>query len=153
MKAVTMKESGETAATGRNKELYRRFIQEVFNEGRLEALPSMLSKSYVLQDSPSETISGADGVKQAVNLFRTAFPDLEIMIEEMIAEGDAVCARSVLRGTHQGEFMGIAPTGRTVAMSTLSLVHILDGRLASSCVKNDMVTLFRQIGAWPPSKK
>ena len=152
MKAVTMRESGETAATETNKALYRRFIQEVFNEGRLDALSSMLSKSYVLQDAPSDTVSGADGVRQAVTLFRTAFPDLAISIEELVAEGDAVCARSVLRGTHQGEFMGIAPTGRTVAVTSLTLVHVIDGHLTSSCVKTDLMTLFRQIGAWPPQK-
>jgi steroid delta-isomerase-like uncharacterized protein len=153
MKAVTMRESGEAAKTEINKALYQSFIHEVFNEGRLESLSTLLSKSYVLQDAPSETVSGADGVKQAVRLFRTAFPDMRITIEELIAEGDAVCARSVLRGTHQGEFMGIPATGRTIAMATLTLVHIIDGRLTSSCVKNDVVTLLHQLGAWPPPKK
>jgi steroid delta-isomerase-like uncharacterized protein len=150
MKAETMKESGEAAATERNKALYRRFIQEVFNEERVEALTSMLSKAYILQDAPDDGPSGADAVKQVVRQYRTAFPDLQISIEEVVAEGDAVCARSVLRGTHQGQFMGIAATGRSVSMTSLSLVHIVDGRLASSCVKNDLPTLLRQLGAWPP---
>jgi predicted ester cyclase len=91
----------------KNKELYRRFLQEVFNEGRLEMVNELLSPSYVFRDAPPGAPAGPETVKQVVTMFRSAFPDLKITIEELVAEGDKVCARATTRGTHKGTIFGI----------------------------------------------
>jgi predicted ester cyclase len=129
-----------------NKAVYRRFIQEVFNEGRLDKLDEFLAPGYAIQDAPPGTPPGADGVRSVVTMFRGAFPDLEITLDEVVGEGDTVVARSTLRGTQRAAIFGIEPSGRPVAMTTLTLVHIVDGRLLESWVKNDMASLMRQLG-------
>ncbi len=96
---------------------------------------------------------GAEGVKQIVDAFRAAFPDLQITIEELVAEGDKVCARSTMRGTHRGVLFGVAPTGKAVAMAGLTMVTIVDGRLIESYVRNDVAGLISQIGAGAPSRR
>ena len=133
--------------TERNKQIYSRFIQEVFNKGIFDVLGELLAPDYAIEDAPPGTAQGAEGVKQIVTMFRGAFPDLQISLDELVAEGDSVAARSTTRGTHRGAFMGIEPTGRSISMPTLTLVHLRDGRLVRSWVKNDVAALMRQLGA------
>ena len=129
-----------------NKSVYRRFIQEVFNEGRSDALDALVSPSYVLHDAPPGAPSGPQAVAEVARMFRSAFPDLTITIDELVAEGDKVCARATTRGTHRGTIFGIAATGRPVTMTGLTMVRIVDGRLVESWVKNDVAGLMRQLG-------
>jgi predicted ester cyclase len=134
-------------STDQNKALYRRFIQEVFNEGHLEVVDELLSASYVDHDTPPGMPRGAEGLKRIVSMFRSAFPDLKITIEDLIAEGDKICARTTMRGTHLGALFGIAPTGKTVAVSGLIMDRFAGGRLAESWVRNDVMGLMNQLGA------
>ena len=133
--------------TEQNKAVYRRFLQEVFNEGRIENVDQFLPPSYVLHDGPPGTPPGPEAVKQIVAMFRSAFPDLKITIEELIAEGDKVCARVITRGTHKGPFGGIPPTGKPVTVPGLTMMRVADGRITDSWVKNDLLGLMKQIGA------
>jgi steroid delta-isomerase-like uncharacterized protein len=132
--------------TEQNKSVYRRFIQEVFNEGRSDALDALVSPSYVLHDAPPGAPSGPQAVAEIARMFRSAFPDLTITIDELVAEGDKVCARATTRGTHRGTIFGVAATGRPVTMTGLTMVRIVDGRLVESWVKNDVAGLMRQLG-------
>jgi len=141
-----------TMNTDQNKITYRRFIQEVFNEGRLESVDELLSPAYQFHDAPPGTPEGREGVKQVVSTFRTAFPDLQINIDDQIAEGDRVASRMTMRGTHKGVIFGISGTGKTVTMTGLTWVRIVGGRLAESWVRNDIVGLMNQLGALPQMK-
>ena len=85
-----------------NKALYRRYIDEAFNGGRVELLDQFLAPSYVFHDAPPGVPPGIEGVRQTIRMFHAAFPDLSITIEELVAEGDTVCTRAVTRGTHTG---------------------------------------------------
>ncbi|HEY7466139.1 MAG TPA: ester cyclase [Dehalococcoidia bacterium] len=134
-----------TAAT--NKARYGEFIQAIFNEARFDRLGDFLAPSYAIQEAPPGTAPGGEGVRQVVTMFRTAFPDMTITLDEVIAEGDTVAALSTLRGTHRGEFMGVAPTGRAVSVTSLTMVQLEDGLLTKSWVKNDVAGLLRQLGA------
>jgi steroid delta-isomerase-like uncharacterized protein len=129
-----------------NKSLYGRFLQTIFNEGRIDEIDDFLAPSYVFHDAPPGAPSGKESVKQVVAMFRNAFPDLKITLDELVAEGDKVCARATTKGTHQGTFMGIAPTGKAVTITGLTMVRIADGRIHESWVKNDVVGLLRQLG-------
>lgn len=130
----------------RNKAIYRRYIQQVFNEGRVDLLDELLAPSYIFHEAPPGTLPGADGIKQVVSMFRAAFPDLEIIIDDQIAEGDQVCSRATTRGTHQGEIFGIPATGKVVTMTGMTIVRIIDNRIAESWVKNDVMSLMNQLG-------
>ena len=138
--------------TEQNKAVYRRFIQEVFNEGRLDMLEQLLSPSYIYQDAPPGTPPNADGIRQVVTNARTAFPDLKVTIEDMVGEGDKICARLTTRGTHKGVFFDIPPTGKTISMKGLTMIHIVDGRMAASWVLNDVMGLMNQLGAGSKNK-
>jgi steroid delta-isomerase-like uncharacterized protein len=137
-----------TMTIEQNKELHRRFLQGVFNEGRMETADELLSPSYVFHDAPpGAPKEGPQAVKQAASMFRVAFPDLEISVEELVAEGDKLCARATTRGTHRGTIFGISATGKTVTVTGLTMVRVADGRIAESWVKNDVLGLLRQLGA------
>ena len=139
--------------TDQNKSTYRRFIQEVFNEGQLDGIETYLSPTYVYHDAPPGTPQGRDGVKQVVSTFRAAFPDLEISIEDQVAEEDKVCSRTTMRGTHKGDIFGVPATGRSVTMTGLTMVRIVGGRLVESWVKNDVIGLMNQLGSSPHPEK
>lgn len=129
-----------------NKAIYREYIQRVFNEGRVELLDDYLAPAYAVQEGAPGTPPGAEGVRQAVAMFRDAFPDLNITLEEVIGEGDTVAARSTVRGTHRGGIMGIPPTGKQVSVGSLTMIHMENGKLTASWVKTDIGELMRQLG-------
>jgi steroid delta-isomerase-like uncharacterized protein len=128
-----------------NKATYRRYIQEIFNEGRLDQLGELLTPDYAYRDAPPGTPPGLEAIRQVVTMFRAAFPDLEITIEDQIAEGDKVCSRAVTRGTHRGAIFGIPPTGRSIAMRGMTIVRLVHGRIAESWVSNDVMGLMNQL--------
>jgi len=136
-----------------NKAIYREFIETLFNEGRLERLEQLVDPGYVFHDAPPGTPAGPEAIRQVVTIFRSAFPDLKITLEDQIAEGDKVCSRATTRGTHRGAIFGIAPTGRAIAFSGLTLVRVVNGRIAESWVKNDVAGLMHQLRAGSPASK
>ena len=132
-----------------NKAAYLRFVQEVFNEGRLERLSEFVLPSFVAHDAAPGMPNGEAAVRNVITMFRSAFPDLHVTIGEIIAERDLVCARNMLRGTHRGPLFGIAPSGKSVAMPSIEMVRMKDGRLAESWVRADVTGLMSQLGAVP----
>jgi steroid delta-isomerase-like uncharacterized protein len=133
-----------------NKETYRHFINEIFNSGRFEKLNEFLTADYFFQDAPPGTAPGRDGIRQTVTMFRSAFPDLKVSIDEQIAEDDKVCSLATTTGTHTGgPIFGIQATGKRVTMKGMTLVRIANGRVAESWVKNDVLGLITQLGAGP----
>ena len=81
-----------------------------------------------------------------MKLFRSAFPDLKLTVEDMIAEGDKVAVRIVTRGTHEGELMGIAPTGRTVTINEQHVVHFANGKITEHWGVEDNLGMMEQLG-------
>lgn len=130
-----------------NKALYRRFIQEIFNEGRLERVGEFTAPNYRVRDLPPGTPDGVETLKQIVSLFRAGFPDLSVTLDEVIGEGDTVAARATTRGTHKGKIFNVEPSGNKIAVSGLTMVKIENGKLVESCVKNDMQALMAQLNA------
>jgi predicted ester cyclase len=128
-----------------NKARYWNYIQTIFNEARFDQLDDYLTPDYEIKDAPPGSGPGGAGIREVVTMFRTGFPDMVITLDEVIAEGDWVASKSTLRGTHQGEFLGVAPTGRSVTVTSLTMVKFRDGRLCESWVKNDVAALMRQL--------
>jgi predicted ester cyclase len=130
-----------------NKALYRRFIDEVFNHGRLDLLEEFLDPAYVNHDAPPNSPQGSEGVAQIVTMFRAAFPNLSITIEKQVGEGDLVCNLATTRGVQKGPLFGMPATGKMMIMTGMTMVRVVNGRIAESWVKNDMLDLMRQIEA------
>src|SRR5919202_5107024 len=104
-----------------NKTVFRRYIEEVWNQGRLELADEIFDRYLAHQPDGPTLERGPEDVKRFVGEFRVAFPDLHITIEEQIAEGDKVVVRATIRGTHQREFRGMAPTDKEIEEKGFSL--------------------------------
>jgi steroid delta-isomerase-like uncharacterized protein len=91
----------------------------------------------------------ADGHRQYSEVMSRAFPDLERTIEDLVAEGDKVVARWTARGTHDGDFNGIPPTGKTAHSSGITIFRIADGRIVEEWAESDTLGLLQQVGAIP----
>jgi predicted ester cyclase len=128
-----------------NKQRYIDYIQAIFNEARFEELDGYLTEGYEIKEAPPGSAQGAAGIREAVTMFRTAFPDLVITLDDVIAEGDWVASKSTLQGTHGGDFLGLAATGRPVSATSLTMVKFRDGKLVESWVKNDVAAMMRQL--------
>jgi steroid delta-isomerase-like uncharacterized protein len=133
-----------------NKALVRRSFEEVFNQGNLDAVEEIFAPDYVLHDPTSpEEIRGTEGMRQYVSMYRTAFPDLQQTIEDEIAEGEKVATRLTGRGTHQGELIGIPPTGNRVEAVGIVINRMSGGKIAESWANYDALGMMQQIGAVP----
>ena len=132
-------------AESANKEVVRRFYAEAINGRDLGACDRLLTEDFV-HDGERR---GRDGQRQAVAAFLDAFSDLENTIELILAEDDLVAAHQTWRGTHDGEFAGIAPTGRRVEFTSTAVLRVADGMIAEAWDEVDMVSVLQQLGALP----
>ena len=130
-----------------NKTLVRRYIQKVWDENDVAALDEFFAANYQRHISPNAIPLNREGQKQRLAGIRTAFPDIALTLEEIIAEGDRVVFRSTIRGTHQKIFQGIAPTGRHVTVSLLDLVRVQDNKIVEQWGGPDFLDWLRQLGA------
>jgi predicted ester cyclase len=111
-------------STQENKALARRVLEEMFNKGNLNLADEVFAPDYVDHDpAMPEDIRGPEGFKEYVSIFRTAFPDIHLEIEDQVAEGDKVVTRWTGTGTHEGDLMGIAPTGNKVTLPGMEIVR------------------------------
>lgn len=130
-----------------NKALARRVIEQMFNEGNLEVADELLAPGYVDHDpSLPQDVHGPEGFKQYVGMYRAAFPDLHVQIDDQLAEGDRVATRWTGTGTHNGELAGITPTGKPVTLPGMEIVRIANGKLIEGWEGYDSGTLLRQLG-------
>ena len=134
-----------------NKAIARRAIEEVFSaQGNLDVADELFAPNYVHHDPASpEDIRGPEGAKEFAGMYRTAFPDVQLSTQDQIAEGDKVVTRWIASGTHQGEFMGIAPSGNRVTVAGTSIERIVDGKIVETWDNYDALGMMQQIGATP----
>ena len=123
---------------------------EAWGHGGLVAIDELagpgLRVSYPLLP---DVIQGPEAYKQFLTGFHTAFPDAHVTLEDEIAEGDKVVVRWKLRGTHQGELLGIPPTGKQVELSGISIYRIADGKVLEKRGEEDALGFMRQLGVIP----
>ena len=134
-----------------NKALARR-SWEIVTETNLDTLDDGLKEVYaedVVLHEPDEDIVGIEGLKQFLSMIRAAFPDLRVTLEDAIAEGEKVVSRWTAQGTHQGELMGIAPTGSQVTFTGITIHRIEDGKIVEEWENWDALGMMQQIGAVP----
>jgi steroid delta-isomerase-like uncharacterized protein len=133
-----------------NKALARRWVEDLFNAGNLEVADEIIAQDHVHHDPTLPDIPpGPEGQKQVVNLYRGAFTNAHISIEDQVAEGDRVVTRWTSSGTHQGELMGLAPTGNHVRITGITINRVSDGKIVESWTNYDALGMMQQIGAIP----
>lgn len=132
-----------------NKQLLRRWFDEVWNKGRADAIDEMFDENGIahgLSDDPSRPIKGPGDFKPFHTVFRQAFPNMIIVIEDMVAEGDKVAARCSVRGKHEGDFPGRAATQAPVEFNGITIVRIDNGKIVEAWNNFDFMTMNKQIG-------
>jgi len=92
---------------------------------------------------------GPVGYLAIIGMMREGFPDIQWTLEEMVAEGDKVAARFIMRGTHQGTFFGIQPSGKKIAVQAMNIYRLANGKFVEEHGQPDMLGLLQQIGAMP----
>lgn len=132
-----------------NKAIISHFYEEL-DKGNLDVVDKVLATNCVWHYPSDVDVRGPEGYKEYGAPFYTAFPDIKHVIEDMIAEGDKVVARFTMPGTHKGEFMGIAPTGKKVVVTAIGIFHIVDGKFNEVWVELDSMGMLQQLGAVPP---
>ena len=134
-----------------NKEVVRRFFEEVVNAGHLDRADEFVTGNY----REHQQLPGAEGrqgiavAKAFLSLMRGAFPDYQFAIEDLIAEGDKVVARVSVSGTHRGEMLGLAPTGRRVRTAGIEVFRFEGGKMAEHWATFDALSMLRQLGMIP----
>ena len=135
-------------STAENKALVRRNYEE-FNKQNMAAVDELFAADYVAHGTGVFPDIDVAGLKQWWTAFRKVFPDAHYVAEDMIAEGDKVVTRYTFRGTHQGEYMGIPPTGKQVSVTGMEIDRIEDDKVVESWFSQDMLGLMQQLGAIP----
>jgi len=136
-------------STEANKTSVRRFYDEVFNKKNRAAIDEFIDPNQVDHAAPPGTPGGLAGAKQTIGMYLTAFPDLHFTVEDMIAEGDKLVARLTVRGTQQGAFMGIPPTGKHVTVSAIDISRMAGGKSVEHWIEMDTLGMMQQLGVIP----
>ncbi len=132
-----------------NKALARN-VFERWGKGDETLIDELYSADCVWHGPGGEEIRGQEGMKQFMAALGVAFPDKRYTVHDMIAEGDKVVARWTLRGTHKGEWRGIAPTNKQVTLTGVYIFRIADGKDVEDWLEADYLSFMQQLGAIPP---
>lgn len=135
-------------STEENKTVALRFY-EAFDKGNLKQAQEILAPNFVAHVPGAPGPLDRDAFTQFGLMFRTAFPDGHHTFEDVIAEADRVVTRGMFAGTHQGELMGIPPTGRQIMISVIHIDRIVDGNTVEHWGQGDMLGMMQQLGVIP----
>ncbi len=147
--SLTHAKGVEAVSAEDNKALVRRFADEVQSQGNIDLIDEICSPEFVNHSASPGIPPDCEGIKVVTAMFRGAFPDSYFTVEDMMAEGDKVATRKTFHGTHEGEFMGIPPSGRTVTMGLIDIVRISEGRVVEHWSMGDNLGMVRQLGVVP----
>jgi steroid delta-isomerase-like uncharacterized protein len=129
-----------------NKAVVRRLVEEAFGKGNVGVVDQLVADDFVERTPMPGVAADKTGVKQTAQIFRSAFPDMTVTIEDAIAEGDRVAIRLVSRGTHKGDLMGIAPTGKAIQINEQHWVRVRDGQIVEHWGVEDNLGMMQQLG-------
>jgi len=127
------------------EEIVRHLHRALLDSRDITRVDEFFAEDFVSHNQPPGLDAGAAGVKQFFAMFRDAFPDAQVIIDEMVADGERVAVATTLTGTHEGGLLGIAPTGRRVSVTGIDLVRVQDGQIVEHRGLTDTVGLMRQL--------
>ena len=132
-----------------SKAAMRRYFG-VFEQGNIDLFDELLAPDYVNHSPATPDLpTGPEGVKGVVAMFRSGIPDLRVVVEDMIAEGDKVATRYTLEGTHEGELFGVPPTGQLLSIKNISVERVSDGKIREHWRITDSLDMMQQLGVIP----
>ena len=135
-----------------NKATVRRLVEEVQNGHDLARMDAFFTPNFINHLEAPDLSSEHNAVERAKMVFReifTAFPDLHVTIQDQVAEGDKVVTHKLFQGTHQGTFMGVAPTGRQIAFAVIDILRLEHGKVVEHWAIQDRLALMQQLGMLP----
>ena len=132
-----------------NKAVSRRLVDEVFGKGNISAVDGLLADDFVDHNPIPDQPPGREGFKHTASAVRTAFPDLTLTVDDMIAEGDKVVTRWTGTGTHSADFMGIPTTGKKVTITGIGIDRIAGGKIVEHWEQFDAMGMMQQLGVIP----
>jgi len=133
-----------------NKTVVRRLFEELWNKGTLPVADELIAPTYTHHDTATPDVGrGPESEKKRVTMYRNAFADFRLTMEDIIAEGETVMARWTCRGAHKGELNGIAPTGKQISISGVTVARIASGKIVEGWVNWDALSLMQQLGVVP----
>ena len=133
--------------TSPQKRIVRRFYEEVVNTGDVTRIAELISPECIEMDGNTPLPSGIEGVVNHVRGVRTTFPDLHLTVERQIAEGDWVVTVITARGTHQGMWLGMKPTGQKLVFTGVNVDKVIDGRIVEHGGAANMLGPLLEAGA------
>jgi predicted ester cyclase len=137
--------TGSPGTREESKAIMQRLIEEVWAQGKLEVADELFHPQAICPSAAMLPV-GPEGTKQIVQMVRSAFPDYWVKIDLIAAENDRVGARITQGGTHEGEFFGVAPTGKTVEWNEMAILRIGDGKILATWFDSDIAGLMQQLG-------
>lgn len=136
-----------------NMGLVRRYIEEVWNKGNLGVLDELVSEKFVAVEPVVGELRGMNALREQVQAFRGAFPDLRLTIDDIGTTGDRVFTRWTARGTHRGIFMGIPPTNNRGEVHGITIDRIEGGKMVEHHQSYDSLVFLQIMGAVPPLER
>ena len=136
-----------------NKALVRRLIDEVVGKANLAIVDELIASDYLFRSPGRPDVRGREGYKQFCQAYLNALPDMQMSVEEQIAEGDKVVTRWSATGTHRGEVMGVPPTGKHVSLTGIVIYRCAGGRIVDEVEELDLLGMMQQLGAIPAAAR
>ena len=130
-------------STEQNKAIQRRF-QDIWNQGDFSIIKEIWDKDFINHNVKAK---GLEAIRQYITAYRNAFPDVKFKINDQIAEGDKVVMHFTITGTHNGNFQGIAPTGKSIKITGIAIHRIINGKIVEIWSNWDTLGLMQQLGA------
>lgn len=139
-----------TTTEAENKAQFRRIYEELFNQGNVAIADELVAPDFLNHEvPPGMNNRGPDSMRQLIKMLRTAFPDLHVTIEDIVAEEDTVVGRVTMSGTHHGSYLGIPPTGRSFQQAQMHFVRFREGKGIEHWGVRDDLGMLRQLGVFP----
>lgn len=133
-----------------HKEIVRRVSTEAYGGGNFDVIDEYFDDDFVSHNPVMDDVHGPEEYKEFVSMFRSAFPDMEVSVEDQIAEGNKVVDRHTVKATHEGELLGIEATGMEIEVEGIVIVRFEDGKIVEEWAQADMMGLMEQLGAVEP---
>ncbi|MGH8508346.1 MAG: ester cyclase [Gammaproteobacteria bacterium] len=134
-----------------NKAVIYRLIDEVWNQRKLDVLDELVAPGAIIHSPTVPDLSrGPEGAKQYVRLLCSAFPDLHVSVDDMVAEGDKVALRWSAYGTHKGKLLSLEPTSKSMSITGQAIYTIVAGKIEEDWINADTFGMLQQLGIVPP---
>jgi steroid delta-isomerase-like uncharacterized protein len=133
--------------TDKNKAICNRFFEQLHNKGNFDVIDEVVHPNVVSHDPFPGQVPGSAGLRNTMTIFRSAFPDLKVTVNDVIAEKDKVMTKFTATGTHKGTFMNIPPTNNKISYEEVVILRLKEGKIVEHWAVADALSLMQQVGA------